>query len=61
VGLSGNTPYIFRKEIHRILLSMTTQFIAHAGRGGFETRPYGRTLTGMFAIYVQTRSVEQKN
>jgi len=26
---------------------------AHAGRGGFETRPYRRTLTGMFAIDIR--------
>jgi len=29
---------------------MTTESIAHAGRGGFETRPYRPALTGMPAI-----------
>jgi len=31
-------------------LYMTTELIAHAGRGGFETRPYRPALTGMPAI-----------
>jgi len=31
-------------------LYMTTQLVAHAGRGGFETRPYRPTLTAMSAI-----------
>jgi len=34
-------------------LYMTTQLIAHAGRGGFETRPYRPTLTGMSAIVMR--------
>jgi len=29
---------------------MTTALIVHAGRGGFETRPYRPTLTDMPAI-----------
>jgi hypothetical protein len=29
---------------------MTTQLIAHAGKGGFETRPYRPNLTGMSGI-----------
>jgi len=32
---------------------MTTQFVAHPGRGGFKTRPYRQTFTGMFAIYMR--------
>jgi hypothetical protein len=34
-------------------LYITSQLIAHAGRGGFKTRPYRRTLTGIFAIYMR--------
>ena len=31
---------------------MAIQLIVQAGRGGFKTRPYRRTLTGMFAIHM---------
>ena len=40
-------------QIPQIILYMTTQLIAHAGRGGFKTRPYRRALTGMFAIFMR--------
>jgi hypothetical protein len=33
-----------------MILYMTTELIAHAGRGGFETRPYRPTSTCMPAI-----------
>jgi hypothetical protein len=34
-------------------LYMTTELIANAGIGGFETRLYRPTLTGMPAIYMR--------
>jgi hypothetical protein len=40
-------------RISRAHIYITSQLIAHVGRGGFKTRPYRRALTGMFAIYMR--------